>query len=426
MNLLANKLVPDFSAVAARIPAGGNIVIHSDFAEPAALIKQFVAQAAQYKGVNLYTLMPMDEPAYADEKLAKEWTVNTFFPGSGLRGAVNKDLAVVKRCTLTEIPQLFVDGKIKADMLLLQVSPPNAAGQVSLGVSVDYMPEVLAQKPIVIAQLNTQMPFTHGDTLLALDDIDFVLEHDEPLYEFPVVNADPVDAAIARHVVGLINDGDIVQAGIGALPDAVITNLGHLKHLGVHTGILTPAWMPLIESGVVDNSTKQRFKGKTIATMIGGDQQFYAYVNNNTAIELYPCSLTHSYETLTAIDNMCAVNSVLQMDLQANANAEKVNGRLISTPGGLPDFARGASAAHNGKSIIALRSSFKSGKHSNIVMSLDKTSPATLQASAINFVVTEYGVAQLNGLDENARAQALIAIAHPDHRDSLQQQWQAR
>jgi len=421
--MLEKKPAPDFAALANLIPAGANIVIHSDFGEPAALIDKFVAHAALYKGVNLHTLMPMAEPAYAQETLARAWTVNTFFPGSGLRQAVNKGLAKVRRCTLTEIPDLFNSGEIETDMLLLQVSPPNEQGYVSLGVSVDYMPEVLAQKPIVVAQVNHYMPFTHGDTLLSLDDIDFALQHNEPLYEFPAINADPVDNAIAQYVVSLIQDGDTLQTGIGALPDAVIGKLGHLKNLGIHTGILTPAWRPLIESGVVDNTRKQQFKGKTVATMIGGDQSFYAYVNNNTDIELYPCSLTHNYETLSAIDNLCAINSVLQIDLLGNANAEVVNGRLISTPGGLPDFARGASAATNGKSIIALRSSFKSGKHSNIVAALEKEVVPSLQVSSINYVVTEYGVASLNGLNRHQIAEALIAIAHPDHKDSLRQQW---
>jgi len=232
----------------------------------------------------LHTLMPMAPPLYADESIAKELQVNSFFPGGGLRKAVSQGLVKVKRCVLSEIPQFFISGEIKADLLLLQVTPPNAEGKVSLGISVDYMQEVLSQNPIVIAQVNPQMPFTCGDTLVDWNAIDYCIEHDEPLIEFSTASADLVDTAIAKHVAALVNDGDIVQAGIGALPDAVLANLGHLKHLGVHTGILTQAWMPLIESGAVDNSTKSVFKGKTITTMAGGDKNFYKLLDQNKSI----------------------------------------------------------------------------------------------------------------------------------------------
>lgn len=400
--------------------------MHSDFAEPAYLARQLAANAHLYPGVNLHTLMPMAAPPYAQRPAADHLQVQTFFPGGGLRRAVNEGLVKPRRCSLSAIPGFFNRDEIKADMVLLQVSPPNDKGQVSLGVSVDYMPEVLAQNPIVVAQINSHMPFTAGDSLLDWEQIDYCVQVDEPLVSFPASSADPVDSAIAQHVAGLLRDGDIIQAGIGALPDAVLANLGHLKHLGIHTGILTAGWQLLIETGVVDNSTKKVFRGKSVTTMAGGDADFYAYLNNNLRIEFHPCSLTHHFETLSAIDNLCAINSVLQLDLSANANAETVNGRLIATPGGLPDFAGGASAAKGGKSIIALRSSFKSGQFSNIVAALPANMEPSLPAAMINYVVTEYGVAALDGLGANARAEALIAIAHPDHRARLIQQWAER
>lgn len=423
MSMLDSKPVPDFAELATRVHAGGHIVIHSDFAEPAELVRQLAASAEHYHGVHLHTLMPMAPPAYAEPAAARQFVVDSFFPGSGLRRAVNDGLVNVRRCTLAQIPGFFSSGDITADMLLLQVSPPDRNGIVSLGVSVDYMREVLAQKPIVVAQINRHMPFTLGNTQLRWDAIDYALECDEPLLEFPVVAADAVDSAIARHVAGLIEDGDVLQTGIGALPDAVIASLSHLQHLGIHTGILTAPWQSLIEKGVVDNSSKREFKGKSVTTMAGGDEPFYRFLERNTAIEFQPCSITHDFSVLSAIDRLCAINSVLQIDLNGRANAESVGGRLISAPGGLPDFARGARHAERGKSIIALRSSFKDGKVSNIVTSLDPGVPVTIDGAVIDYVVTEYGAAKIRDLAGEQRARALMNIAHPEHRDHLRRHY---
>lgn len=416
---------PNFANLADRISAGGHIVIHSDFCEPQALVQQLVDHAAGYSGVNLHTLMPVIEPAYVQGDAPKHFVINSFFPGGGLRRAVNAGLVSLRRCQLSDIPAFFTNKAIRADMVLLQVSRPNAQGQVSLGVSVDYMNEVLAQRPIVVAQMNSQMPFTHGEGVLDLADIDYLLEHNEPLLSVAAAAPDAVDTTIAKHVASLINNGDVLQAGIGALPDAVLANVGHLKHLGAHTGILTKAWQPLIEAGVVDNSTKAIYTGKTVTTMAGGDAEFYGYLHDNPTILFNSCAYTHSFNTLAAIDNLIAVNSVLQLDLCGDANAESVNGRVISSPGGLPDFANGAAAANGGKSIIAMRSSFKNGKYSNIVAKLSDDAPRTLNAAAINYVVTEYGIAALNELNPEQRAEALIAIAHPDHREQLRHDWAA-
>ena len=415
----------DFSELAGQLKAGADIVMHSDFAEPGFLARQLAQRAALFHGTKLHTLMPMGQPPYATVRVASDLQLESFFPGSGLRQAVNKGLVKPRRCALSEIPEFFRQREINADMVLLQVSAPNAAGEVSLGISVDYMREVLAQNPIVVAQINPQMPFTFGDAVISMSCIDYVVEVDEPLLEFPSSAADEVDSRIARHVASLIDDGDVVQAGIGSLPDAVLANLEHLKKLGSHTGILTAGWMPLIEKGVVDNSAKKTYPGITITTMAGGDQAFYRFLDNNPTIQFLSCSVTHSHSVLAATNRLCAINSVLQMDLAGNANAESVNGRLISTPGGLPDFARGATQSSGGKSIIALRSSFKNGEVSNIVSRLSNDVPVTLTQRDISFVVTEYGIADLGGLDAVARAKALINIAHPEHQESLARQWHA-
>lgn len=417
------QLLTSFTELASRLKPAPTVVIHSDFAEPQTLVRQFAESAAHFSGATVYSLMPMVEPAYVIGDAAQHFNPVTFFPGSGLRRAVNSGAARIHRCNLAQIAGLFERHEIRADLLLLQVSSPDETGAVSLGISVDYIHAVLRQKPLVVAQINRRMPFTCGDTRIPLSDIDYCIEVGEPLVTAAGSRADETDQIIARHVAGLVEDGDVIQAGIGALPDRVLANLKHLKNLGGHSGIITGAWRPLIESGVVDNSRKPVFPGVTVTTMAGGDQDFYDFLEHNAAVEFHPCAVTHDIGTLRKIPGLCAINSVLQMDLAANANAERVNGRAIAAPGGLPDFARGASEAAGGKSIIALRSSFtaKDGERlSNILPSLDATGPVSLESRYIGLVVTEYGVADLRGLGQQEKARALIAVAHPEQREILQ------
>ncbi|NLZ17358.1 MAG: hypothetical protein GX087_06450 [Desulfobulbaceae bacterium] len=416
-----------FSEIAARVGPSPVVVVHSAFAEPQRLLQQFAEAAPLFHGARLYCLMPMVVPPYARAGAIQHFKVTTFMPGAGLRQAVNKGQARVEPCNFAAIPQLFSSGKVRANLLLLQVSPSDASGQVSLGISIDYVAAVLAQKPLVVAQVNPRMPVTSGNTCLPVSALDYVLHHEEDLVDTGTASSgDEVDQAIARHVAGLIEPGDVLQVGIGTLPDLVLGHLEHLHNLGCHTGILSAGWQKLIENGVVNNSTKKHFRGISIATMAGGNRCFYDFLHRNGAIEFHPCSLTHNLKTLVTIDGLCAINSVLQMDLAGNCNAEGVDGRVIAAPGGLPDFAQGASGAVRGKSIIALRSSFihrQSGKRQgNIVASFNASTPISLSCQYVDYAISEYGVAALRGLSPTQRAKALIAIAHPEHRHQLRQQ----
>ncbi|MGI6637552.1 MAG: acetyl-CoA hydrolase/transferase family protein [Desulfobulbus sp.] len=416
-----------FSEIAARLGPSPTVVVHSAFAEPQTLLRQLAEAALLLHGARLFCLMPMVSPPYIQAEAVAHFKVITFMPGTGLRRAVNSGLAQVERCSFSAIPQFFAPTNIKVHLLLLQVSPPDASGHVSLGITVDYMRAVLAQKPLVVAQVNARMPCTCGDTLLPLTALDYVLHHEEDLVRTGTpIGADAVDQAIAEHVAGLVEPGDVLQVGIGTLPDLVLGRLDHLRNLGGHTGILSAGWQRLIENGVVNNSTKKEFCGTTITTMAGGDASLYRFLHRNPLVEFHPCSLTHSQKTLAAIDRLCAVNSVLQMDLAANCNAESVAGRIIAAPGGLPDFARAASQLTRGKSIVALRSSFvarQTGKRvSNIVADFYDKAPVSLSGKYVDFAVTEYGVAALEGLSASQRAKALIALAHPEHQQQLHQQ----
>jgi 4-hydroxybutyrate CoA-transferase len=263
------------------------------------------------------------------------------------------------------------------------------------------------------------MPRTSGDTLVHVSQIAWYLDVDYVPQQVPPTPADSVDVKIAHNVAGLIGDGAVLQVGIGALPDQVLGQLGHLRHLGIHSGIVTDAVRPLIESGVVDNARKTFLPGVSVTTMAAGTQEFYRFLDGNPLVEFHPSSVTHNAAILSGIERLTAVNSGLQADLGGSVNAEVAGGRIVSMIGGLADFAQGATRAPGGASILALRSTFRDGEISNIVPALEGSVPRSLAAADIDFIVTEYGVAPVRAAPPGARAAGLIAIAHPAFRDAL-------
>jgi 4-hydroxybutyrate CoA-transferase len=285
------------------------------------------------------------------------------------------------------------------------------------------MRAVMAQNPIVVVEIDPRMPRTRGDTAVLPEQVDYVIDSLDPPQVVEPAPATDIDRQIADNVAGLIRNGAVLQTGIGALPDLVLSKLTHLRGLGIHTGIVTDAMMPLLKSGAVTNAGKRRFTGKCVTTVAAGTQPFYDFLNDNAAIEFHPCSLTHDRKLLGSLDGLCAINSVLEIDLLGRANAERVDGRIIAGPGGLPDFAAGASEAKGGMSIIALRSTSPDGKRSNIRAALGENAPVSVDGSQIDYVVTEYGVSRVKSQSASDREQSLISIAHPDWRAELRGGW---
>lgn len=409
----------DIGAVFRPLQPGNTVCVHTGCSEPLVLTRHLAELAPQLDGVNVLTLMPMGPSPYGEAEPARHLVNRSFFPGKGLRKAFAQGLVEPLRYRLSEIPDLVRSGAVRADMLLLQVSPPDSTGHVSLGLAVDYMKDVLATRPVVIAEINPRMPRTSGDTLVHMSQIAWYVDVDYVPQEVAPTPADKVDAQIARNVAGLIGDGAVLQVGIGALPDQVLGQLGHLRHLGVHSGIVTDAIRPLIESGVIDNARKTFLPGVSVATMAAGTQDFYRFLDSNPLVEFHPSSVTHNAAILSGIERLTAVNSGLQADLGGSVNAEVAGGRIVSMIGGLADFAQGATRAPSGVSILALRSTFRDGQISNIVTALDEDVPRSLTPEDVDFIATEYGVAPVRGVSPEARARGLVAIAHPAFRDDL-------
>lgn len=407
------------AAVFRTLRPGNTVCVHTGCAEPLVLTQHLADLAPELSGVNVVTLMPMGASPYAEAGPARHLVNRSFFPGKGLRRAFAKGLVEPLHHRLSKIPGLVRSGAVRVDMLLLQVSPPDSTGHVSLGLAVDYMKDVLATLPVVVAEINPRMPRTSGDTLVHVSQIGWYVDVNYVPQEVPPAPADSVDAQIARNVAGLIGDGAVLQVGIGALPDQVLGQLGHLRHLGIHSGIVTDAIRPLIESGVIDNARKTFLPGVSVTTMAAGTQDFYQFLDGNPLVEFHPSSVTHNAAILSGIERLTAVNSGLQADLGGSVNAEVAGGRIVSMIGGLADFAQGATRAPGGTSILALRSTFRDGEVSNIVPALDPGVPRSLGPADVDFIVTEYGVAPVRGVSPEARARGLIAIAHPAFRDGL-------
>ena len=414
------KHVADFSEILPLIRAHATIVLHSGCAEPGYLSRELAAHAHEFDHVRLLAFMPMGPAPYAARAWPGHLSISSFLPGKGLRKATAEGRVELLQQPVSRIAAFFASS-ITADLLFLRLSPPDASGRMSLGISVDYMRTVLDQDPIVVAEIDPHMPRTRGDTTVLPEQVDYVLESRDSPQIVVAEAAGDIDRRIAENVAGLVRDGAVVQTGIGALPDLLLGQLGHLRDLGIHTGIVTDAMRPLLESGVVTNALKSVFPGKCVTTTAAGTQAFYDFLHENDDFAFHPCALTHDRALLASIDNLCAINSVLEIDLDGQINAERLDGRIIAGPGGLPDFVAGAAGSKGGVSVIALRSTSPKGDRNNIRVKLAPDAPVSVSVSAdrIDFVVTEFGVAHVKNLSAAARAEAIIAVAHPDTRADL-------
>lgn len=308
------------------------------------------------------------------------------------------------------------------NIALIKVSKPNAQGFCSASLHADYSMEMLAKADLVIAEVNPNLPFIDDALQIPLIDIDYIVNSEAPLREYGVAAGSELDLVIAQHIAGLVDDGDCLQLGIGALPVSILQTLGDKKDLGVHTGLLTEAFVPLVEAGVVNGRKKTIDQGKMTTGIVAGSREFYQWCGNYSGLSMRPVSYTHNAGVLAQIDNLVAINTTLEIDLFGQINSETIRGKQIGGGGGLVDFLRGARSSRGGRSIIALQSTAKGGSISKIAPLL-KTAPVTAIRNDVDYVVTEYGVARLSNLAVDKRAEALIAIAHPNFREELTAQW---
>ncbi|MDD5135539.1 MAG: acetyl-CoA hydrolase/transferase C-terminal domain-containing protein [Phycisphaerae bacterium] len=416
----ADRLVSAQEAVQ-QIKSGDRIVSAHACGEPVNLIEALVDRAAELENVRIYHLVAMGSARYAQAGMEKSFRHVTSFLGASTRKACDEGRVDFIPCFFHEVPKMFNNGVYPVDAALIQVSPPDENGECSLGVSVDYTEPAARAAKTVIAQVNKHMPRTMG-AKIALADIDWLVELDQPLLELKPPQIGPVEESIGKNVAELVADGDTLQLGIGAIPDAVLRFLNNKKDLGIHSEMFSDGVVSLVEAGVVTNKRKTLNPSKFVATFLMGTKKLYDFVNNNEDLLMLPVDYVNNPYIIAQNDAMVSINSALQVDLLGQVTAETIGYRQFSGIGGQVDFIRGAAQSKGGRAIIALPSTAASGKLSRIVSRLDEGAVVTTSRCDVDYIVTEYGIAKLRGKTIQERAKALIAIAHPDFRDRLEEE----
>jgi acyl-CoA hydrolase/GNAT superfamily N-acetyltransferase len=351
---------------------------------------------------------------YTDDKFKQHFRHNSFFiANSDMRTAVNTGMADYTPIFLSQVPDLFSRGLVPIDVALIQTSPPDRHGYMSLGVSVDIVKAATEKASLVIAQVNSNMPRVHGDGFIHIDDVDFIIPRNEPILEYVSEADSQIAQEIGKYVSRLIQDGETIQVGYGSIPNAILSNLLNKKHLGVHTELLTDGIVELMKRHVIDNSQKNINRGKTVAAFCMGKKETYEYIHDNPIIEFRTIDYTNDPLVIAQHHNMAAINTALEIDLTGQATAESIGKLFYSGIGGQADFMRGAVLSPRGKTILAMPSTAEKGTISRIVPFLKEGAGVTLHRGDVHYVVTEYGIAYLQGKNIRERAMELISIAHP-------------
>jgi acyl-CoA hydrolase/GNAT superfamily N-acetyltransferase len=402
-----------------RIRAGQRIFIGSGAAEPVGLVEALVTYGDHLADNDVVHLLTLGSAPYVRPELAARFRHAAFFIGPNVREAVQEGRADFIPVFLSEIPRLIRARRCRVDVALIQVSPPDTHGHVSLGVSVDVVRAAVEAADLVLAEVNPLMPRTLGDSFLHVRDIDGLIPVERPVLELRPELPDDVSSAIGRHVATLIPHGATLQTGIGKIPHAVLRALSEHRDLGIHTEMLSDTVIDLVEAGVVNGRRKTLLPGRIVTSFVMGTQRLYDWVHDNPTVELMPSDFTNDPFVIARNDTMVAINSALAVDLTGQVAADTVGGRFFSGIGGQVDFIRGAARSRNGKPIIALPSTARGGEVSRIQAVLEAGAGVVTSRGDVHFVVTEYGVADLWGKTVRERAQALIEVAHPDFRPEL-------
>jgi len=410
-----------------RIKSGDRVVLAHACSEPAHLVDAMVANAAAYRNVEVMQMVPMGKSEYCAPQYAENFRFNTIFVGAKTRAAVAENRADFTPCFFYEVPGLFDDPEfLPVDVAMVQIAPPDENGMCSLGLSFDYTYKIVKKAKLVIAQVNRELPFTYAQDLIPVEDIDCFVPFDEPIVELAPPKIGPVEEAIGRNVAGLIRDGDTLQLGIGAIPDAVLRFLDDKKDLGLHSEMFSDGVVDLMEKGIINNKKKNLHPGKCVATFLMGTRRLYDYVDKNPNVMMAPVDYVNHPRVIAQNDNLISINSCVQVDLMGQVCSECIGATQISGVGGQVDFVRGAAMSRGGKSILAFPSTAAKGAVSKIVSRLDAGAAVTTSRNDVDYIVTEYGVARLKGKTLRQRAKALIEIAHPDFREELKKEYEAR
>ena len=420
-----HKIVSKEEAVK-HIKSGKRVVIGHAVGEPTLLIDAMVANKEQYENVEIVHMVPMGKGEYTKPEMTKNFRHNAIFVGGTTREAINEGRGDYTPCFFYEVPKLFREGYLPVDVALVTVSSPDEKGYCSFGTSVDYTKPAAEYAKTVIAQVNPNMPRTMGDSFIHLSHIDYIVEASADIPELKPPKITDVERSIGEYCASLIEDGSTLQLGIGAIPDAVLLFLKDKKDLGIHSEMISDGVVELYEAGVITNKMKTLHKDKMVVTFIMGTKRLYDFVNNNPNIEMHPVDYVNDPIVIMKNYKMVSINSCIQVDLMGQVVSDTVGKKQFSGVGGQVDFVRGVNMSDNGKSIIAMPSTAAKGTVSRIVPIIDEGAAVTTSRNDVQYIVTEYGIANLKGKTLKERGRALINIAHPDFREHLIREWEEK
>lgn len=400
------------------IKSGDRIAITGAAGEPRYLVKGMVDNRELYRDIEVIQFMALEEEAFLKRGMQEHFKYNTPFVSPSTRAAIAAGYADYTPCFLSQMEWLFKN-KLPIDVALIHVTPPDEYGFCSYGVNSDYIKSGADNAKIIIAQVNEKMPRTMGGSFIHVDDIDYMVEHTECIPGIPVGKSSAVDMEIGYHCSKLVSNGDTLQIGIGALPNAILNALQEKKDLGIHSEMISDGVIHLMKKGVINNKKKNIDLGVSTTSFVLGSPEAYKYIHNNPAINLMPASYVNNPVEIMKNDHFVSINSCVQVDLMGQVVSEMIGSTQISGVGGQVDFVRGASMAKYGRSIIAIPSTASGGKISRIVAKLSEGAAVTTSRNDVDYIVTEYGIAELKGKTLKERAEALINIAHPDFRADL-------
>ncbi len=401
------------------IKSGDNVFIHSAAAVPRCLVNAMTARHSELRDVFIYQIHTEGEAPYANQDFQASFTIKSFFVGSNIRAVIQNGNGSYIPIFMSEVPALFRKGIIPIDVALITVSPPDKHGYCSLGTSIDISLSATQCAKLVIAQINDQMPRTHGDGLIHISKIDIQVVESEPLPEVSYGGLTEENNAIGKNISELIEDGSTLQMGIGAIPNAVLSFLDGHKDLGIHSEMFSDGILPLIEKGVINGSRKKKHPGMIVSSFAVGSKKLYDFIDDNPMVQMLDFEYVNNVTVIQKNPKVVAINSAIEIDLTGQVCADSIGNKIFSGVGGQMDFIRGASLSAGGKPIIAL-TSITNGGISKIVPFLKQGAGVVTTRAHVHYVVTEYGVANLYGKTIEERVKLLINIAHPNHREELQ------
>ncbi|HJV26024.1 MAG TPA: acetyl-CoA hydrolase/transferase C-terminal domain-containing protein [Aromatoleum sp.] len=403
------------------IKSGDTIVVPTGVGEPPTLLEALSEQRHGLENVVVSQILPLRKYGYFDPETVRNVRHSAYFFGGASRAGGQAGWIDFMPNYFSEIPQLIDRGLTPADVVFSMASPMDEHGYFALSLGPDYTMAAVKKARAVILEVNPNVPFAYGDCHVHVSQVAAIVTSDGPLTEVGLPAIGPVQEAIGKYVADLIDDGSTLQIGYGGIPDAVVMQLKHKHDLGIHTEMIGDGILTLIESGAVTNRKKTHKPGKMLATFALGSNKLYQHMHRNPALEMHPVDVTNDPYLAAQNDKLIAINATMQVDFLGQCGSESLGFAPYSGTGGQADFVRAANRSKDGKAFIVLPSTAKDGTISRIVPTLTPGTHVTTSKNDINYVVTEYGVAQLRGKSAKQRCEALIGIAHPDFRGELRE-----